>query len=258
MILSTTSEVLRVKLGGAVAVNELDMVAAYEDCDARNGERTPGSNNDDTNGTTNVAIVGSPGERTARTIKFLSIYNIDTAAAQVIVQLYDGTNTRVLHKATLQVGEALVYAEGYGFQVLDSTGARKQLDTVTPQVMKLQESVSYDEFTDGGALAGTYTSALSIPAGAVYLACVVDQVVGFTGDTSAALTVGDGTDVDRYNTGTPSVFATAAAGAAMGVPSGTTHHSAAKNPVYTVTSNADFTSVAAGSFRVSHFYLMAA
>lgn len=122
------------------------------------------------------------------------------------------------------------------------------------RIVTYQQTVAYTEFTDGGSTAGTLALNTSIPAGAVFLRSLVTDITGFAGDTSAVLTIGDGTDVDRYNTGTPSVFATAAAGADMGAPSGTAHHSAAKTPTLTVTSNADFTSVSAGALTVTLFW----
>jgi hypothetical protein len=45
----------------------------------------------------------------------------------------------------------------------------------------------------------------ALPIGATVISSLVTAVVAFVGDTSAALTIGDGTDVDRYNTGTPPV-----------------------------------------------------
>lgn len=122
------------------------------------------------------------------------------------------------------------------------------------RLVSYQETVAYSAFTDGGAAAGTYDLGISIPAGAVFARSLVTGITGFTGDTSAVLTIGDGTDVDRYNTGTPSVFTTAAAGVDVGAPSGTLFHADAKTPKLTVTSNADFTSVAAGALTVTLFW----
>ena len=95
----------------------------------------------------------------------------------------------------------------------------------------------------------------TIPAGAWVLRTILQDITGFTGDTTAALIVGDGTDTDRYNTSTLNVFTTAVAidGAA---PSGTQIHTAAKTPVITITSSADFTNVAAGQVTVKIFYFV--
>lgn len=122
---------------------------------------------------------------------------------------------------------------------------------------KFSQTVSYDEFTDGGGASGTFTlTEGSIPAGATVLFSAVTAITGFTGNVSAVITIGDGTDADRYNTGTPSVFTTAANGIAVGVPSGVQYHAAAKDVVLTVTSSSDFTSVSAGSVTVSLYYLV--
>lgn len=128
--------------------------------------------------------------------------------------------------------------------------------TTFGSIVKIEETVSYSDFTDGGAAAGTYDLTVStIPAGATVVACAVTAVTGFTGDTSAVLTVGDGSDVDRYNTGTPSVFATAANGVAVGIPSGTVYHASEATVTLTVTSASDFTSVSAGSLTIEIYYL---
>lgn len=128
--------------------------------------------------------------------------------------------------------------------------------TTMGALVKLEETVSYDDFTDGGSTSGTYDITVgTIPAGATFLYATVTAVTGFAGDTSAVLTIGDGTDVDRYNTSTINVFATAANGVSAGDPSGTRYHTAAATVTLTVTSGADFTSVSAGSLTVELFYL---
>lgn len=119
----------------------------------------------------------------------------------------------------------------------------------------IQKRITRAIMTDGGSTAGTYTLTETIPAGAFVTQTLLSDVTGFTGDTSATITVGDGTDVDRYNTGTPDMFTTAVMIAA-GVPSGAKEHIAAKAPVVTITSAADFTNVAAGAFTLKIFYIL--
>jgi hypothetical protein len=119
----------------------------------------------------------------------------------------------------------------------------------------ITQTVDFDDFTDGGAAVGTLQMTGSIPAGAIFLYSKVLVPAGFAGNTSAALTIGDGSDVDRYNTGTPSVFATAASGVQMGNPSGNRFHTAAIQPTLTVTANSDFTAVNAGQLVVTLFYI---
>lgn len=136
-----------------------------------------------------------------------------------------------------------------------SVTAQSGVTTMGPLV-KLTETVAYDAFTDNTDATGTYALTVgTIPAGATFLYAAITAVTGFAGDTSAVITIGDGTDVDRYHTGTPNVFATAAAGVSVGAPSGTIYHDTAKTPTLVVTSATDFTSVSAGSVTVELFYL---
>ncbi len=118
----------------------------------------------------------------------------------------------------------------------------------------LSVTVTRAMFTDGGSTVGTYVLTETLPVGAFALQAVLVNVTGFTGDTSAVITVGDGTDADRYNTGTPSIFTTANA-IDLGVPSGTKIHAAAATITMTVTSAADFTNVSAGQATLRIYYL---
>lgn len=114
---------------------------------------------------------------------------------------------------------------------------------------------AFGDFTDGGGAAGTYDLSDQIPAGAYVIAVGLQAVVGFAGDVSAVATFGDGTDADRYNTGTPSVFATAANGVSVGDPSGTRYHNAAATVTITVTSATDWGSVTAGQLTGKIWYI---
>ncbi len=111
------------------------------------------------------------------------------------------------------------------------------------QLESYQETLAVADFTDGGSTTGTLAMGITIPAGAVYAQSLVTGIVGFAGDTTATFQIGDGTDVDRYSTGTPSCFATASAGADAGVPSGTKFHSVVKTPTVTITGGSDFTAI---------------
>ena len=124
-------------------------------------------------------------------------------------------------------------------------------------VQKFSQTVAYNEFTDGLGTSGTFViTSGTIPAGATFLFAALTAVTGFAGDTSALLTVGDGTDVDRYNTGTIDVFSTVATGVALGAPSGVQYHAAEKSITLTVTAATDFTAVSAGSLTLSFYYLI--
>lgn len=126
-------------------------------------------------------------------------------------------------------------------------------DDWTEGVGVISETVAFSDFTDGGSTAGTYVLSRGIPQGAYVLRTVLVNVTGFTGDTSATIQVGDGTDADRYSTGTPSVFTTANA-IDVGAVSGTAIHTAAANVTLTVTSGSDWGAVTAGQLTIRIYY----
>lgn len=150
-------------------------------------------------------------------------------------------------------GEADVTAGTIGTAELADSAVTNAKQAV-PKIVVYQETITRAAMTDGGATAGTIALSTTIPAGAVFLKSTIHSITGFAGDTTAVITIGDGTDVDRYNTGTPDVFSTVAAGVDMGAPSGTAFHSAAKTPTVTITSTADFTNVSAGAATITLFY----
>lgn len=138
------------------------------------------------------------------------------------------------------------------------TFATSMQNLVLPYVGALTETHAVAAFTDGGGASGTRTMTGSIPAGAVLLGTKVLVPGGFTGNTTAVLTIGDGSDVDRYMTGTPSVFTTDTDGIETGVPSGNKLIQTANQPVLTVTGATDFTAILAdgtGIVTVSIYYI---
>lgn len=158
--------------------------------------------------------------------------------------------------ARAPVGSEYIY-------VVADTHARKYVkvkadgrdDDWTVLLGVISQTVTRAQFTDGGSTSGTKALATQIPAGAFVVRAYLQNVTGFTGDTSAVLIVGDGSDTDRYNTGTPSVFTTAAA-IDLGAPSGAQIHTAATTVTLTVTGNSDFTAISAGQLTVRIFYLL--
>jgi hypothetical protein len=191
-----------------------------------------------------------------------SIGTAELAAQSVtMAKLARGTNGQVVVANTsadpayvTMSGDATLSAAG---AITVGAGAITNSKLAVPKVSVLSETHTAATFTDGGSAVGTKTMTGTIPAGAVVLGTKVLVPAGFAGDVSAALTIGDGTDVDRYNTGTIDIFTTAATGVASGVPSGQKLQVAAVSPVLTVTSNADITPVIAeaGSVTVNIYYI---
>ena len=130
---------------------------------------------------------------------------------------------------------------------------RTEMGEAGISIDSISQTIAYDDMTDS-TTTGTLTMTDSIPAGAIILGSKLLVSAGFAGDTSAVLTVGDG-DVDRCMTGTPDVFTTAATGIQTGVPSGLKLVVAAFAPICIVTTASDYTSVSAGSFNISIYFI---
>ena len=113
--------------------------------------------------------------------------------------------------------------------------------------VKLLEIVAnYANFTDGGGSSGQYATGMTLPAGAVVLYSFVDVTSAFSGDTSCALMIGDGSDADRFNKSSdPSIFA--AGNIDGGVPQGVQFCDAATSITLIATANSDWGAVSSSS-----------
>lgn len=156
---------------------------------------------------------------------------------------------------SMPVGSMYMYAQTSAIRKWYTKRANNQRDDDWSQGLHvIEQRVSFSDFTDGGSTTGTLALTEKIPQGAWVQQTLLENLTGFTGNVSCTLTVGDGSDVDRYNTGTPSIFTTANA-IDMGVPSGTKIHTAEATVTLTATASTDFTSVAAGAFTIRIYYL---
>lgn len=122
LILGTTDKV-RVKLSGTPAA-ELDWFSCWVDT---NGD-TLGSSHGVTNGTTAVDMVASPTSG-ARLVEYLSIYNADAAQQTVTVQLYDGTNTRILTSMIVKPAETLVFSKN-SWEIVPTSRTSTDVDAI--------------------------------------------------------------------------------------------------------------------------------
>jgi hypothetical protein len=147
-----------------------------------------------------------------------------------------------------------IYADGDPKQRrISLTDLRTEMKQVSPAIDSISQTMLYDDLTDV-TTTGTLAMTEYLPVGAIVIGtkCLVEA--GFAGDTSATLTVGD-TDVDRFMTGTPSVFTTAATGIQTGIPSGTKLIVTAVQPICIVTTAANYTAVDAGSFTITVYFI---
>lgn len=172
----------------------------------------------------------------------MAAYLTAAKQAEIVKKYHPALPKSAMQYLLTEIAAAIAQAEGLAEESADIF------------VKKLSATIAYDDFTDNEDTTGTYEFASDIPVGAMVLGIAITDVTGFTGDTSAVITVGDGTDVDRYNTGTPNVFATADA-VDPGVVSGVPFHAAAKTPTVILTSATDFGAVSAGNMKIDIFYV---
>jgi hypothetical protein len=76
-----------------------------------------------TNNTTVTVMLSAPSSGFRRIIKHLTVYNEDTAAAEVHIRYDDGGTYRTLCKTTLAVGDVLELLDEGQVIILDDTGA---------------------------------------------------------------------------------------------------------------------------------------
>src|SRR3990167_4201088 len=120
LLLDATTKSVEVVLAGTVTTNQLPFTADYADITTTTF--APGHNDGTTNNVTAVTMVAAPGASTQRQVKFLSIYNADTASATVTVRYNNNGTTRILGKVALAAGDTLQYTDGNGFTVITDTG----------------------------------------------------------------------------------------------------------------------------------------
>jgi hypothetical protein len=126
-----------------------------------------------------------------------------------------------------------------------------------PKVGVIQQTVAVAAFDDSGTNAVGFIDLTDLlPAGAIVTQSMLSALTGFAGDTTATIQIGDGSTADRYSTGTPDVFSTAAF-ISLGVVSGTAYDLAAVTLRVTITGGSDFTAIISdgnGEVTITVFY----
>jgi hypothetical protein len=164
ILLTATTMTLQVVLDAAPTTTQATLYAAW--ADHTSVAFTPGQTNGLSNGTTAVDIVGAPGASTQRQVKYLSIYNSDTASMTVTVRLNDNTTLRTLERVTLLTGERIEFVDGVGFRVLTSDGSVRTPNTLPYSVTQLKNVLLNGNFDLWQR--GTTSGAVAV--GAAYLA----------------------------------------------------------------------------------------
>lgn len=121
IILSQTTDILEVKMGGAKTTNEAQCFTSWRDITTTSF--SPDKLPVNTNGSTPVSVAGSPAASTQRVVDLLNIYNADTVTQTITVQFNANGTRYVMISASLATGESLVYQEGSGWSHLNASGA---------------------------------------------------------------------------------------------------------------------------------------
>ena len=125
MVILHEAHKITVTLSADVATNQLDCVSSYTDYPENSNLQPKGCYKTKTNGSTPVVLLSNNAAGKQRELQYLSIFNTDTASAQVSVKLVDGSGSYELAKFTLATGEKMEYSSESGFRVLASSGAVK-------------------------------------------------------------------------------------------------------------------------------------
>lgn len=126
-------------------------------------------------------------------------------------------------------------------------------------ISKVAQVVKYDDFTDDGSdTNGNLTMDEQVPAGSFIIGCKVTVKTGFTGDTTAVLSVGvvnDGNDVSGNTT--ISILAAArnlVKSCFIGADAGLRAVSSDQSIYLMVAGGSDFSDITAGEMLVEVFY----
>lgn len=123
VILDTVNKSLRCYMEGAHTTTAPVFVSDYID---RSGTTlTPGANDGVLNGATPVILVAAPAASTYREVQAVSIWNADTVAHTLTIELLSTATQRTRVRFVLEVGESLLYFDNAGWIVMNNAGAPK-------------------------------------------------------------------------------------------------------------------------------------
>lgn len=121
MILNNTNTSIEVLLAGAITSNQLQCIATWSDLPSANFES--GQALTLTNSTTPVELIPACDDNTRREVKYVSVFNADSASATVTIRYNTGGVYKTIQKFALPSGYTLVYNKESGWSVYSTTGA---------------------------------------------------------------------------------------------------------------------------------------
>ncbi len=123
MVINNTNETIELVLGGAVTSTQASFTCAFNEFSTStfSGNETNGTSNN----TTPVTLISSPSAGFQRQLRELIIENNDTAAMTVTVRFNNTSVTRIIMKATLEIGDSLTYTADGGWNCKSTNGVFK-------------------------------------------------------------------------------------------------------------------------------------
>lgn len=190
ILLDDTDKLLEIVLAGAHATTAPPFTSSYTDINQSTfAVSAMGELDGVANGATDVTVVAAPGATTTRKVQHLSVYNVDTAAVVLTVQLDHGGTNRIVWKGTLAVGDTLIYVDTLGFKVTDANG----------QVKTGPTTVSLTSGITGILPAANGGTGVSNAAGSTI---TLGGSLTFSGAFTTAITISDNTAVTLPTSGT--------------------------------------------------------
>lgn len=122
MILDTTTKTIRAYLAGAPAANQPEYNVSWADHKPTQRLLTPGHDGGVLTGATPKVLIAAPGASEQRNVKGIWIFNADTAAVTITVDVYNGTVGRRWIRGILETLWVLAWEYGGTWHVYDENG----------------------------------------------------------------------------------------------------------------------------------------
>jgi hypothetical protein len=161
MILDSTLKSLQVLLGEPISTANCDVTASFGDY--AGALFVPGASDTITNGTTAVTAVAAPGAGMQRLVNELRVFNNDTIAHDITLELNNNGTIRVVEAGTFASGESLVYTPSAGAVAGGSTVPEWNAGSVTavnPDNLVISSQTL--SIANNPTIAGTVTATASI------------------------------------------------------------------------------------------------
>lgn len=138
--LTSTSHVIRITTDGT---ENIDVVAAFADW-VSGTPFTPGSQETLITTATTTNIVSAPGASTTRMVNAIYITNTSATSANIIVNIYDGSNDHEVGTFDVDANESIVYdgqkwsvktAQGLDSEAAFATQAEQETGTATDRIV---------------------------------------------------------------------------------------------------------------------------